>query len=102
MFINALGNKAFYKFDLLHKKTKVILYVPRLVFSQSLLALDMMEDFLELIDRGELEMPSTEDPLPLPFKQWKRDRDYLRLDGSTSPDARKNLCKAFNSTSNER
>ncbi|XP_063586682.1 transcriptional regulator ATRX-like isoform X3 [Penaeus indicus] len=73
-----------------------------LVFSQSLLALDMMEDFLELIDRGELEMPSTEDPLPLPFKQWKRDRDYLRLDGSTSPDARKNLCKTFNSSSNER
>ncbi|KAG7158745.1 Transcriptional regulator ATRX-like 1, partial [Homarus americanus] len=73
-----------------------------LVFSQSLLALDMIEDFLQLIDEGELELPQPEDPLPLPFKQWKKERDYLRLDGSSAPDARKNMCKFFNSSTNER
>ncbi|XP_071550743.1 uncharacterized protein [Panulirus ornatus] len=73
-----------------------------LLFSQSLLALDMIEDFLQLIDEGSLDLPQPDDPLPLPFKQWKKERDYLRLDGSTSADTRKNLCKTFNNPSNER
>lgn len=74
----------------------------RLLFSQSLLALDMIEDFLQLLDDGSLELPQPEDPLPLPFKHWKKERDYLRLDGSTSADTRKNFCKSFNNPSNER
>ncbi|XP_064114621.1 LOW QUALITY PROTEIN: transcriptional regulator ATRX-like [Macrobrachium nipponense] len=78
-----------------------------LVFSQSLLALDMIEDFLQMIDQGELELPEIEDqdgqePLPIPFKKWKKERDYLRLDGSTNADARKFMCKTFNSNTNER
>ncbi|XP_068228136.1 LOW QUALITY PROTEIN: transcriptional regulator ATRX-like [Palaemon carinicauda] len=78
-----------------------------LVFSQSLLALDMIEDFLEMIDRGELEMPEPEEqegqePLPMPFKKWRKERDYLRLDGSTNAESRKFMCKTFNNVSNER
>ncbi|XP_066952391.1 transcriptional regulator ATRX-like isoform X3 [Macrobrachium rosenbergii] len=78
-----------------------------LVFSQSLLALDMIEDFLQMIDQGELELPELEEeegqePLPIPFKKWKKDRDYLRLDGSTNADTRKFMCKTFNSHTNER
>ncbi|XP_063855287.1 transcriptional regulator ATRX-like isoform X1 [Scylla paramamosain] len=73
-----------------------------LVFSQSLLTLDMIECFLQAIDCGDIEQPKAEDSLPLPYKNWKRDRDYLRLDGSTAADARKSLCRTFNDTSNER
>lgn len=73
-----------------------------LIFSQSLLALDMIEDFLQWIDEGIVEMPAPDEPLPLPFKQWKKERDYLRLDGSSTADTRKNMCKTFNNPSNER
>ncbi|XP_050718852.1 transcriptional regulator ATRX-like isoform X2 [Eriocheir sinensis] len=73
-----------------------------LLFSQSLLTLDMIEDFLQAIDEGDIELPKDDDSLPLPFKKWKRDRDYLRLDGSTSPDTRKTLCNIFNKASNDR
>ncbi|KAF2360469.1 SNF2-related N-terminal domain [Trinorchestia longiramus] len=73
-----------------------------LVFSQSILALDMIEEFLALIDQGELEMPSHEDALPLQYKHWKREKDYLRLDGSVSADTRKAQCKFFNERDNDR
>ncbi|KAK7071803.1 hypothetical protein SK128_025157 [Halocaridina rubra] len=73
-----------------------------LLFSQSLLVLDMLEEFLQMVDEGKIELPEPEEPLPQPFKKWKRDRDYLRLDGSTSADTRKQLCKTFNNTDNER
>lgn len=74
----------------------------RLVFSQSLLALDMIEDFLTLISDGDLELPEPEDPLPLPYKRWRKEQDYLRLDGSTNAETRKSQCKFFNSSSNDR
>ncbi|MPC26723.1 Transcriptional regulator ATRX [Portunus trituberculatus] len=62
----------------------------------------MIEGFLQAIDSGDIELPKPEDSLPLPYKHWKRDRDYLRLDGSTAADSRKTLCRIFNDTSNER
>ncbi|CAL4061368.1 unnamed protein product, partial [Meganyctiphanes norvegica] len=73
-----------------------------LVFSQSLLALDMIEEFLALIDQGELDFPNHDESMPLTYKYWKKERDYLRLDGSCNPDYRKNMCKDFNRASNER
>lgn len=73
-----------------------------LVFSQSILVLDMVEEFLALIDHGDLEMPSHENALPLQYKHWKRERDYLRLDGSVSADTRKAQCNFFNETDNDR
>lgn len=62
----------------------------------------MIEEFLQAIDQGEIELPVADDSLPLPYKHWKRDRDYLRLDGSTGADVRKQLCNRFNNSSNER
>merc|ERR1740137_386008 len=73
-----------------------------LVFSQSLLALDMIEHFLFMLDQGELDFPDYEGCLPVTYKYWKKERDYLRLDGSCSPDYRRNICKEFNRASNER
>lgn len=80
----------------------IVIFSFRLVFSQSLLALDMIEDFLALINDGSLELPQPEDPLPLPYKRWRKDQDYLRLDGSTNAETRKTQCKFFNSQSNDR
>ena len=62
----------------------------------------MIEDFLLSIDQGDLKLPAGEDSLPLPFKKWKKESDYLRLDGSTPADARKRMCTIFNDTRNER
>lgn len=76
--------------------------LPRLLFSQSILALDMIEEFLALIDQGELEMPSYDGALPMQFKHWKKERDYLRLDGTVSADIRKSQCKYFNEGNNDR
>ena len=73
-----------------------------LLFSQSILALNMVEEFLALIDGGQLEMPTHEDALPLQYKHWKKEKDYLRLDGSVSADIRKGQCKYFNDPKNER
>jgi len=73
-----------------------------LVFSQSLLALDMIEEFLRMLDQGELDFPEYEGCMPVTFKYWKKERDYMRLDGSCSPDYRRNICKDFNRATNER
>ncbi|KAK4305277.1 hypothetical protein Pmani_022836 [Petrolisthes manimaculis] len=73
-----------------------------LVFSQSLLALDMIEDFLGMISDGQLELPQPDDPLPLPYKRWRKEQDYIRLDGSTNAETRKTQCKFFNNPSNDR
>ncbi|XP_070818931.1 transcriptional regulator ATRX [Chaetodon trifascialis] len=70
-----------------------------LVFSQSLISLDLIEDFLELSCRAK-----DEDKLS-PYKgegKWFRNIDYYRLDGSTSATTRKKWAEEFNDTSNTR
>ncbi|KAK5605646.1 hypothetical protein CRENBAI_008563 [Crenichthys baileyi] len=70
-----------------------------LVFSQSLISLDLIEDFLELSCRAE------EDQKPSPYKgegKWFRNIDYYRLDGSTNAPTRKKWAEDFNDTSNTR
>lgn len=62
----------------------------------------MVEEFLQLVDQGELELPEYEDSIPLQFKHWKKERDYLRLDGQVSADIRKNQCNFFNDKKNDR
>uniref|UniRef100_A0A8C6KM70 DNA helicase n=1 Tax=Nothobranchius furzeri TaxID=105023 RepID=A0A8C6KM70_NOTFU len=57
-----------------------------LVFSQSLISLDLIEDFLELACEGK----------------WFRNIDYYRLDGSTNAPTRKKWAEDFNDTSNTR
>ncbi|XP_029703212.1 transcriptional regulator ATRX isoform X2 [Takifugu rubripes] len=70
-----------------------------LVFSQSLISLDLIEDFLELSCRAK-----DEDKIS-PYKgdgKWFRNIDYYRLDGSTSATTRKKWAEEFNDTSNVR
>ncbi|XP_029296954.1 transcriptional regulator ATRX isoform X2 [Cottoperca gobio] len=70
-----------------------------LVFSQSLISLDLIEDFLELSCRAK-----DEDKVS-PYKgdgKWFRNIDYYRLDGSTNAITRKKWAEEFNDTSNIR
>ncbi|KAA0709068.1 Transcriptional regulator ATRX [Triplophysa tibetana] len=70
-----------------------------LVFSQSLISLDLIEDFLELAGRAK------EEGKPSPYKgegKWFRNIDYYRLDGSTNALTRKKWAEEFNDTSNVR
>ncbi|XP_023782500.1 transcriptional regulator ATRX isoform X1 [Cyanistes caeruleus] len=71
-----------------------------LVFSQSLISLDLIEDFLELANRekSEREKPSI-------YKgegKWFRNIDYYRLDGSTTAQSRKKWAEEFNDETNVR
>ncbi|XP_044060436.1 transcriptional regulator ATRX isoform X2 [Siniperca chuatsi] len=70
-----------------------------LVFSQSLISLDLIEDFLELSCRAKDEEKIS------PYKgegKWFRNIDYYRLDGSTNATTRKKWAEEFNDTSNTR
>ncbi|XP_039975295.1 transcriptional regulator ATRX isoform X2 [Xiphias gladius] len=70
-----------------------------LVFSQSLISLDLIEDFLELACRAK------DEDKPSPYKgegKWFRNIDYYRLDGSTNATTRKKWAEEFNDTSNTR
>lgn len=90
--------------------TKFLSYIFfSLVFSQSILVLDMIEEFLRMLDAKEITFPpegeeadDDQDSLSQQFKHWKPEADYLRLDGSISADIRKEQCKQFNSEVNER
>ncbi|KAJ1197402.1 hypothetical protein NDU88_001262 [Pleurodeles waltl] len=70
-----------------------------LVFSQSLISLDLIEDFLEVSNRAKLEGK------PDFYKgegKWIRNIDYYRLDGSTSAQTRKKWAEDFNDVTNIR
>ncbi|XP_053180071.1 transcriptional regulator ATRX isoform X1 [Scomber japonicus] len=70
-----------------------------LVFSQSLISLDLIEDFLELACRAK------DEDKPSPYKgegKWFRNIDYYRLDGSTNATSRKKWAEEFNDPSNPR
>jgi len=70
-----------------------------LVFSQSLISLDLIEDFLELANRDR------EEGKPAIYKgegKWFRNIDYYRLDGSTTAQSRKKWAEEFNDVTNVR
>ncbi|XP_042524197.1 transcriptional regulator ATRX isoform X1 [Dipodomys spectabilis] len=72
-----------------------------LVFSQSLISLDLIEDFLELASREKTE----DRDKPLIYKgegKWLRNIDYYRLDGSTTAQSRKKWAEEFNDETNVR
>ncbi|KAM9309579.1 transcriptional regulator ATRX isoform 2-T2 [Pholidichthys leucotaenia] len=72
-----------------------------LVFSQSLISLDLIEDFLELASKTDED--GNEKPSPYKGEgKWYRNIDYYRLDGSTSATTRKKWAEEFNDTSNTR
>lgn len=93
-----------------------------LVFSQSLISLDLIEDFLEMasmdkIEEGkedgkedgkegaEEEKEEAAQPRPVIYKgegKWFRNIDYYRLDGSTTAQTRKKWAEEFNDIANPR
>lgn len=82
--------------------------VRRLLFSQSLLTLDMVEKMLEECDeRAQAVDPETAlvDPLD-PFRDchnsWVPGFDYFRMDGSTNVDLRTRWIEMFNDPANLR
>jgi transcriptional regulator ATRX len=73
----------------------------RLVFSQSLYSLTLIEQFLNLIDQETQNNMETEH-LDKHSGNWSLGLDYFRLDGSTSAENRSAWCKIFNNPSNTR
>ncbi|GAB1303054.1 Transcriptional regulator ATRX [Apodemus speciosus] len=68
---------------------------------QSLISLDLIEDFLELASREKTE----DKDKPLIYKgegKWLRNIDYYRLDGSTNAQSRKKWAEEFNDETNVR
>ncbi|CAN8005902.1 unnamed protein product, partial [Ixodes hexagonus] len=79
-----------------------------LVFSQSLLTLDMVEKMLEQCDERasavnpETAMIDPSDPMRDCHNTWVQGIDYFRMDGSTSVDLRKRWIEMFNNEDNPR
>ncbi|KAK6172939.1 hypothetical protein SNE40_016493 [Patella caerulea] len=76
-----------------------------LVFSQSLLSLDIIEDFLDSIDRKfqeEAETKTEEEKVNTFGKCWTKGADYFRMDGSTSVSLRQSWAEHFNNPENYR
>ncbi|KAK2718092.1 transcriptional regulator ATRX homolog isoform X3 [Artemia franciscana] len=69
-----------------------------LVFSQSLITLDVIEEFLKIED--EKNCLGSDDASY--FGSWKLGLDYFRLDGSMAADQRKVFCNRFNREDNLR
>lgn len=75
----------------------------RLVFSQSLYSLDVIEHFLSLLDENlQKDEDERDEQLSKYPGSWSLGLDYFRLDGSTSIDNRNDACKVFNDESNTR
>ena len=77
----------------------VILQV--LVFSQSLLSLDLIEEFLARVNEAH-ESSSADNSMSEYLDSWLPGKDYYRMDGSTAADTRKIWCKYFNKPTNYR
>ncbi|XP_035181420.1 transcriptional regulator ATRX isoform X6 [Oxyura jamaicensis] len=71
-----------------------------LVFSQSLISLDLIEDFLELANREKTDKDKAS--IYKGEGKWFRNIDYYRLDGSTTAQSRKKWAEEFNDETNVR
>ncbi|XP_078268254.1 transcriptional regulator ATRX-like isoform X2 [Rhinoraja longicauda] len=70
-----------------------------LVFSQSLISLDLIEDFLEMASKEKSEGKNN---IYKGKGKWYRNIDYYRMDGSTSAQTRKKWAEEFNDETNVR
>ncbi|CAL1267618.1 unnamed protein product [Larinioides sclopetarius] len=70
-----------------------------IVFSQSLLTFDLIEDLLSYLD----EQSVTEEEESRDIRNtWRKNVDYFRMDGSTSAEFRKQYIDYFNDPANDR
>ena len=74
----------------------------RLIFSQSIPSLDMIEYFLEKSEELSQYAPFLERGNVSHIGNWRKNADYFRLDGSTPNELRARYCNAFNKVSNKR
>jgi len=81
-----LGTKMVLLMDIL--KESYLIGDKVLVFSQSLLSLDLIEKFLSIASYDDT------------YGTWNHGKDYFRMDGSTGPDVRKKWCSYFNNKKN--
>ncbi|XP_046748498.1 transcriptional regulator ATRX-like [Diprion similis] len=72
-----------------------------LVFSQSLYALSLIEEFLNKID-DETQRGTCSELIDGHTGSWSLGLDYFRLDGQTAPENRSQYCKIFNNPKNSR
>ena len=96
----SLGSKMILLMDILKEAETVGDKV--LVFSQSLLSLDIIQEFLRTIDESNNKGGYGAGDMENYLGSWQEGRDYYRMDGSTSPDVRKKWCNYFNKVSNHR
>merc|ERR1719397_1519513 len=95
------GNKMVLLMDIL--KECALIGDKVLVFSQSLLSLDLIEDFLSRVNEAhESVEKSKQNSINDYLDTWVPGKDYYRMDGSTAADTRKIWCKYFNKESNHR
>lgn len=73
----------------------------RLIFSQSLYSLTLIEEFLRRID-DQTQNGTSLDTLCGHTGSWSLGLDYFRLDGQTSAENRSIWCKIFNKPTNTR
>ena len=71
------------------------------MFSQSLLSLDLIEEFLARVNEAH-ESSSADNSMSEYLDSWLPGKDYYRMDGSTAADTRKIWCKYFNKPTNFR
>lgn len=90
----SLGSKMILLMDILKEAETVGDKV--LVFSQSLLSLDLIQEFLRTIDESNDKGGYGAGDMESYLGSWREGRDYYRMDGSTSPDVRKRWCNYFN------
>merc|ERR1719445_1662822 len=93
------GNKMVLLMDIL--KECAMIGDKVLVFSQSLLSLDLIEEFLARINEAH-ESSSQNSSVSEYLDSWLPGKDYYRMDGSTAPDTRKMWCKYFNKATSDR
>lgn len=85
MFINKLINTEF---------SKCYIFCCRLLFSQSLYTLDLIQDFLE-----NTEDLANDNGGPY-GKSWIQGEDFFRIDGSVLVKTREDCCEKFNDVTN--
>merc|ERR1719331_982500 len=73
-----------------------------LVFSQSILSLDLIEEFLGKVNDAHESAKGKDSALSGYLDTWIPGKDYYRMDGSTPADTRKIWCKFFNRATSHR
>ena len=95
------GNKMVLLMDIL--KECALIGDKVLVFSQSLLSLDLIEEFLARVNEAHESSNSSGNSSMTEYLDSRLPgKDYYCMDGSTAPDTRKVCCKYFNKATNYR